>query len=153
MFPRVTHPSATPVLLRAFDLHVLSLPPAFALSQDQTLKLDENFEPAWSRITFDEVHHNALPQLAPRTNVVLYLLRERVPPKSLPTALLRIASREERSARTTPSTFLFLPIHLSNNPDPRVRSDRSPHTLRQSRRAVEACPPTEIGWLVHRGNR
>jgi hypothetical protein len=28
-------------LLRALDLHVLSLPPAFALSQDQTLKLDE----------------------------------------------------------------------------------------------------------------
>ena len=37
----------------ALDLHVLSLPPAFALSQDQTLKLDENF----SRLitTFDEV--------------------------------------------------------------------------------------------------
>jgi hypothetical protein len=30
-------------LLRPLDLHVLSLPPAFALSQDQTLKfLDEN---------------------------------------------------------------------------------------------------------------
>ena len=42
MFPRVTHPSATDVLLRPFDLHVLSLPPAFVLSQDQTLKLDEN---------------------------------------------------------------------------------------------------------------
>ena len=41
MFPRVTHPSATPALLRAFDLHVLSLPPAFVLSQDQTLKLIE----------------------------------------------------------------------------------------------------------------
>ena len=26
----------------ALDLHVLGLPPAFALSQDQTLKLDEN---------------------------------------------------------------------------------------------------------------
>jgi hypothetical protein len=39
MFPRVTHPSAAPVLLQALDLHVLSLPPAFALSQDQTLKL------------------------------------------------------------------------------------------------------------------
>ena len=39
-FPRVTHPSATLVLLRAFDLHVLSLPPAFALSQDQTLKFE-----------------------------------------------------------------------------------------------------------------
>ena len=41
MFPRVTHPSAAPVLLRALDLHVLSLPPAFVLSQDQTLKLNE----------------------------------------------------------------------------------------------------------------
>jgi hypothetical protein len=41
MFPRVTHPSATNVLLRPFDLHVLSLPPAFALSQDQTLRFDE----------------------------------------------------------------------------------------------------------------
>ena len=53
MFPRVTHPSAADVLLRPLDLHVLSLPPAFALSQDQTLKLDENF----SRLitTFDEV--------------------------------------------------------------------------------------------------
>jgi hypothetical protein len=40
MFPRVTHPSAADVLLRPLDLHVLSLPPAFALSQDQTLKLD-----------------------------------------------------------------------------------------------------------------
>jgi hypothetical protein len=28
-------------LLRAFDLHVLSLPPAFVLSQDQTLKFEE----------------------------------------------------------------------------------------------------------------
>ena len=26
---------------RAFDLHVLGLPPAFVLSQDQTLKLNE----------------------------------------------------------------------------------------------------------------
>ena len=48
----------------ALDLHVLSLPPAFALSQDQTLKLDENFDltghvcaSRCSRITtFDEVH-------------------------------------------------------------------------------------------------
>ena len=38
IFPRVTHPCATNVLLRPFDLHVLSLPPAFVLSQDQTLK-------------------------------------------------------------------------------------------------------------------
>jgi hypothetical protein len=40
-------------LLRALDLHVLSLPPAFALSQDQTLKLDENLFRLIT--TFDEV--------------------------------------------------------------------------------------------------
>ena len=39
---------------RAFDLHVLGLPPAFALSQDQTLRLDENLN---RLVTFDEVRH------------------------------------------------------------------------------------------------
>ena len=52
-FPRVTLPSAAAVLLRPLDLHVLGLPPAFALSQDQTLKLDENFSRPIT--TFDEV--------------------------------------------------------------------------------------------------
>ena len=42
---RVTHPSATKVYVKQaintlpFDLHVLSTPPAFVLSQDQTLRL------------------------------------------------------------------------------------------------------------------
>jgi hypothetical protein len=35
---RVTHPCATPHRNGAFDLHVLSTPPAFTLSQDQTLQ-------------------------------------------------------------------------------------------------------------------
>ena len=35
---RVTHPSATAGLPQPCDLHVLSMPPAFALSQDQTLR-------------------------------------------------------------------------------------------------------------------
>ena len=39
----------------ALDLHVLGLPPAFALSQDQTLKLDENLFRLIT--TFDEVRH------------------------------------------------------------------------------------------------
>ena len=65
MFPRVTLPSAAP--LRALDLHVLGLPPAFALSQDQTLKLDEidsgkslTFarNDVWERRSIDEVHHS-----------------------------------------------------------------------------------------------
>jgi hypothetical protein len=43
-FPRATHPCATPVgrTRRAFDLHVLSMPPAFVLSQDQTLMFNPN---------------------------------------------------------------------------------------------------------------
>jgi hypothetical protein len=36
-FPCITHPCATKVLLPPFDLHVLGTPPAFVLSQDQTL--------------------------------------------------------------------------------------------------------------------
>ena len=40
---RVTHPCATRqqllLALLPFDLHVLSLPPAFILSQDQTLHI------------------------------------------------------------------------------------------------------------------
>ena len=39
MFPYVTHPSAADVLLHPLNLHVLGLPPAFVLSQDQTLIL------------------------------------------------------------------------------------------------------------------
>ena len=42
-FLRVTHPSATllaPEGTFAFDLHVLSMPPAFNLSQDQTLQFN-----------------------------------------------------------------------------------------------------------------
>ena len=44
-YPRVTHPSATKLRsirkhhLTPFDLHVLGTPPAFILSQDQTLML------------------------------------------------------------------------------------------------------------------
>ena len=37
-FLRVTHPSATNARKHPCDLHVLSIPPAFALSQDQTLR-------------------------------------------------------------------------------------------------------------------
>ena len=67
-------------------MHVLGLPPAFALSQDQTLKLDENF----SRLitTFDEV-----PRLCVREARLASILLarqgvdlKRRPPKSRPTA-------------------------------------------------------------------
>ena len=43
-FLYITHPFATKLCEQAriipFDLHVLSIPPAFVLSQDQTLKFE-----------------------------------------------------------------------------------------------------------------
>ena len=42
-FSRVTHPSATKFLKTSFDLHVLGIPPAFILSQDQTLHVELSF--------------------------------------------------------------------------------------------------------------
>ncbi len=61
-FLRVTHPSATfhrSKLRPSFDLHVLGMPPAFVLSQDQTLKFNfascsaeaEPLQAAWKLIS------------------------------------------------------------------------------------------------------
>ena len=58
-FPRVTHPCATKgsgaSTGPSFDLHVLGLPPAFVLSQDQTLKLSLRTRP-FSLITNGQNH-------------------------------------------------------------------------------------------------
>ena len=65
MFPRVTHPSATDVSLRPFDLHVLSLPPAFVLSQDQTLKFNVLPEGSFEIPSLDYLPD---PKVEPRTS-------------------------------------------------------------------------------------
>src|SRR5690242_4955466 len=49
---RVTHPFAGDPLLGPLDLHVLSTPPAFVLSQDQTL---QKFE-----MTLNSINHVAV---------------------------------------------------------------------------------------------
>ena len=70
-YPRVTHPSATKLRsirkfhLTPFDLHVLGTPPAFILSQDQTLMLikawshfrEPNFKSSASRISEVQVQY------------------------------------------------------------------------------------------------
>ena len=119
MFPRVTHPSATDVLLRPFDLHVLGLPPAFVLSQDQTLKLQREF--VAGRSLFRR-HRRRLLSTSPKhtcPRAFAYKLgelksRDRQSISQPPTAQ---RSRCQRPARTPPSTFLFLPIQLSNSED------------------------------------
>jgi hypothetical protein len=95
-FPRVTHPSATDTRRCPFDLHVLGLPPAFALSQDQTLKLE---------ILISAGHYviDGVCTLEQRFHC-LCELQNVVPPKSHRPRDPRIPV----SARTPPSTFLFL---------------------------------------------
>ena len=129
MFPRVTHPSATDILLCPFDLHVLGLPPAFALSQDQTLKLDLNFEPA-DHIVLTRSHHTWSIRPKPDQPAVRASQRKQrwcnLCIKTCTAEVFRPAStlkhhlaanaRKSRPARTPPSTFLFLHLNLSNNP-------------------------------------
>ena len=101
-------------------MHVLGLPPAFALSQDQTLRLDENLNRLIT--TFDEVRHLKIAFATPWCDL------KRVPPKSRPAA----PSREE-AARKDPA------VHVSLSSDSPVKQ---PGTGRSrppvNRRAVEA---------------
>jgi hypothetical protein len=92
-------------LLRALDLHVLGLPPAFALSQDQTLKLDENFIPA-SHNVFDEVPP-LIPQMIAHLRGIGVDLKRR-PPKSLPTASLEELLLHEKAARKDSAVHVSL---------------------------------------------
>ena len=64
-YPRVTHPSATKIKslsenfsLSPFDLHVLGTPPAFILSQDQTLIL--NVTASSDAVKFVPVQNNSV---------------------------------------------------------------------------------------------
>ena len=87
-FPRVTHPSATKVTRASsgpsFDLHVLGLPPAFVLSQDQTLKLNSRIPAADPKIDNRREKQELGPHiicdhlnLGPKTSIQIYIYVER----------------------------------------------------------------------------
>ncbi len=77
-FPCITHPSAAPHK-GALDLHVLSLPPAFVLSQDQTLMFRDLILALWSRLNRREHSHPPDQQNQPDD---CNFLSKRDPPKS-----------------------------------------------------------------------
>jgi hypothetical protein len=81
-------------LLHPFDLHVLGLPPAFVLSQDQTLKF-ETF--GFSRCAFDESQFS-----------------------TFPSKLGFMKTQGLSVARTPPPAFLFLSCTISKSPPPGV---------------------------------
>ena len=92
---------------RAFDLHVLGLPPAFVLSQDQTLKLNEILIADWSLYLLLTSPKHTRSRLTAHAMVYLDNVTVRVSLVAFPFL--------EKPARTPPSTFLFLPIQLSNS--------------------------------------
>ena len=104
MFPRVTHPSATPVLLRAFDLHVLSLPPAFVLSQDQTLMFKSSFPNSQVHLT------RSIPILPSRARPKRSLFKKRKPGSLalLGTTLSRRTDPVPTSPKRRPRFSFFL---------------------------------------------
>src|SRR5690606_15370476 len=81
---RVTHPYVTlgQILLPdlPFDLHVLGLPLAFILSQDQTLHCNNPSAPYGTRSTYSPPHFRVIER---QSNVCLSLTRIRIPFKEL----------------------------------------------------------------------
>jgi hypothetical protein len=115
----------------ALDLHVLSLPPAFALSQDQTLKLDEIDLGKSQR--FDEVPPlNIREACAPKTVKGVDL--KRVPPKFL----IRPPFEQDFSRRQAARKDSAVHVSLSSDlPFKQPGTDESP-LPGKNRRAVEA---------------
>ena len=118
----------------AFDLHVLGLPPAFVLSQDQTLKLKLRFV---SRLV--TVYSRRVPK---HINVALHSatkwLRKRVTVDCLK-ALNYTLVQSRATQGQPPSTFLFLPIQMSNS----VVIRRRVYTLRS-----ELFCPDQLGQVM-----
>jgi hypothetical protein len=159
----------------ALDLHVLGLPPAFALSQDQTLKLDENFFPA-DHVSHGDAstHPDGCESASPFDEVPLLYMRaqassaiaraptcrlhdnrvdlKRRPPKSLPGRTL--AKKPKPCRFSLPGSRIAArkdsAVHVSLSSDSLVKQ---PGTARfhppASRRAAEASRfRSEIGSLV-----
>ncbi len=119
-------------------MHVLSLPPAFVLSQDQTLKLNEILLPTGHfnrasrphRILDEFQTHppqsarpsppHGVPAQAPQRRDE-FLKRDRqlslfkTPPPDPPSAQRQPQIQRQSPARTPPPTSLFLPMQLSNS--------------------------------------
>src|SRR5216684_6791721 len=72
--PRVTQPSATRTRRYAFDLHVLGTPPAFTLSQDQTLHHDLLLMPSLSLSVGPSILQKD-PQKGIKMQLILHLRR------------------------------------------------------------------------------
>ena len=151
-------------------MHVLSLPPAFALSQDQTLKLDENFNPADHNV-LTRSHpifvcarpraHTSLTRCYTRLRCIAFtsvaftnrVLTKNVDRRSLyPTAPRPQTSPKEDKPKIKDAVRKDSAVHVSLSSNSLVKQPGSasapPHPM-ASQRAIEASKlPTTIGSFV-----
>src|SRR6202045_788705 len=154
MFPRVTHPSAADVLLRPLDLHVLSLPPAFALSQDQTLKLDLKL---LNRLitTFDEVPPyllNAI-HIANNDGVTYVNVYRRSLSSSLNTQRPKsLSNRDSQGLRRPRFSFFIFTCQTARGqaPSPYQGDLRRPHSTANDNRFAPAVESLIKSEELHR---
>src|SRR5262249_17346222 len=144
---RVTHPFAARVPRRAFplDLHVLSTPPAFVLSQDQTLQQKPVENMSWqskiAKITPTGVHQTNL-ALAFKQSTLLSSqttnTHHQPTPVRGPTNGATPHASEELRANKTPSGPSASPFTVPSATRPTlVRSRREEQTVRSDRLRVQ----------------
>ena len=124
-FPRVTHPSATHTRKCAFDLHVLSAPPAFVLSQDQTLRLNPQPPSQCQQATTRQPGRSRHLLYWPQANPPSSTHDTRVPrtPDNGPTRVFqKMHKRHQNAACTSPLHTTY----LSKEQNTQSRTDRVP---------------------------
>ena len=142
-FPRATHPCATHWPGRtqeAFDLHVLSMPPAFVLSQDQTLM----FNPSKPAIPADrQIHrHRPGPRTEDRTQQGPPNAQRKIPPRPAPSRrqtrpyLARATGSPSRRPRIPSSPTMSI-----NNPTASPPQAHTPETRRRGSTLIWPLPP------------
>ena len=99
-----------------FDLHVLSLPPAFVLSQDQTLKLIRNSEPSTSK-TSQQPKSQKEP-LSKHINTQRSYQTKAERPRPIQSYLMRENNSSAKQPAKPPPAHPFHNLHIHNNVEP-----------------------------------
>ena len=144
-YPRVTHPCATLLTTKAafaFDLHVLSTPPAFNLSQNQTLQFksvsqillaqNQNSSPLAIHLSMNNLGPRGFPQ-KPRAHLMHSFLKLVNP--SMADKCRKVSSIHSDACCQ----------HIFNGGLLHTRTERAFHFSRQSCRDAKNAMPTPTG--------
>ena len=139
---RVTHPFAGRGLPHALDLHVLSTPPAFVLSQDQTL---QEFNAQWLSERLSRCSVSARQRVRITQNDQVKTLPEALigpGSTSSPRTLLRSQARLSNSTNVASATALHSTQTIPACQHHKPRFLASNHKQKRARRPATVPPPT-----------